>query len=156
MQINEQCSRGFYMKVKKDYLLFIASVVWMIAGFKVSRLGFIAYGENIGILNIFLTVLIYGFFQFMIFGKMVKKHSQRIISYDENQYFWKFFDKKSFLIMAFMMSFGIGLRNLAFVSERFIAVFYTGLGLALFMAGFLFLINFFEYNRKKELAHIFK
>lgn len=148
MQINEQCSRGFYMKVKKDYLLFIASVVWMIAGFKVSRLGFIAYGENIGILNIFLTVLIYGFFQFMIFGKMVKKHSKRIVAYDEKQYFWKFFDKKSFLIMAFMITFGVVLRNSGWVSERFIAIFYTGLGFALFMAGVLFLINFFKYNRE--------
>lgn len=144
------------MKVKKDYLLFIASVVWMIAGFNVLRLGVIAYEGHLELLNIVLSLLVYGFFQFMIFGKMVKKHSKRIVAYDERQYFWKFFDKKSFLIMAFMMSFGIGLRNSTFVSERFIAVFYTGLGLALFMAGFLFLINFFEYNRKKELAHIFK
>ena len=144
------------MKIKKEFLLFIASVVWMIAGFNVLRLGVIAYEGHLELLNIVLSLLVYGFFQFMIFGKMVKKHSKRIVAYDEKQYFWKFFDKKSFLIMAFMITFGVVLRNSGWVSERFIAIFYTGLGFALFMAGVLFLINFFEYNRKKELAHIFK
>lgn len=136
------------MKIKKELLLFIASVVWMIAGFNVLRLGVIAYEGHLELLNIVLSLLVYGFFQFMIFGKMVKKHSKRIVAYDEKQYFWKFFDKKSFLIMAFMITFGVVLRNSGWVSERFIAIFYTGLGFALFMAGVLFLINFFKYNRE--------
>lgn len=136
------------MKIKKEFLLFIASVVWMIAGFNVLRLGVIAYEGHLELLNIVLSLLVYGFFQFMIFGKMVKKHSKRIVAYDEKQYFWKFFDKKSFLIMAFMITFGVVLRNFGWVSERFIAIFYTGLGFALFMAGVLFLINFFKYNRE--------
>lgn len=136
------------MKIKKEFLLFIASVVWMIAGFNVLRLGVIAYEGHLELLNIVLSLLVYGFFQFMIFGKMVKKHSKRIVAYDEKQYFWKFFDKKSFLIMAFMITFGVVLRNSGWVSERFIAIFYTGLGFALFMAGVLFLINFFKYNRE--------
>lgn len=136
------------MKIKKEFLLFIASVVWMIAGFNVLRLGVIAYEGHLELLNIVLSLLVYGFFQFMIFGKMVKKHSKRIVAYDEKQYFWKFFDKKSFLIMAFMITFGVILRNSGWVSERFIAIFYTGLGFALFMAGVLFLINFFKYNRE--------
>lgn len=136
------------MKIKKEFLLFIASVVWMIAGFNVLRLGVIAYEGHLELLNIVLSLLVYGFFQFMIFGKMVKKHSKRIVAYDEKQYFWKFFDKKSFFIMAFMITFGVVLRNSGWVSERFIAIFYTGLGFALFMAGVLFLINFFKYNRE--------
>ena len=44
---------------------------------------------------------------------------------------WHFFDLKSYLIMAFMMGGGIWLRSSGIVSDVFIAVFYTGLGLAL-------------------------
>lgn len=44
--------------------------------------------------------------------------------------------------MAVMMSLGILLRNSSFVSTRFIAVFYTGLGSSLFLAGILFGIHF--------------
>ena len=58
------------------------------------------------------------------------------------QFFLKFFDGKAFVIMAVMMSGGIGLRVSGLVPERFIAVFYTGLGASLLLAGLLFGHNF--------------
>ena len=51
---------------------------------------------------------------------------------------------KSYLIMAFMMSGGIWLRSSRFAPDVFIAVFYTGLGCALALAGVLFWIMFFK------------
>ena len=54
------------------------------------------------------------------------------------------FDLKSYLIMAFMMSGGIWLRNSGLAPEVFIAVFYTGLGCALGSAGILFWVNFIK------------
>ena len=44
--------------------------------------------------------------------------------------------------MAVMMAGGIGLRASGLAPERFIAVFYTGLGAALLLAGLLFGHNF--------------
>ena len=44
--------------------------------------------------------------------------------------------------MAVMMSGGIGLRASGLAPERFIAVFYTGLGAALLLAGLLFGCNY--------------
>lgn len=44
--------------------------------------------------------------------------------------------------MAVMMSGGIGLRLSGLAPERFIAVFYTGLGAALLLAGLLFGRNY--------------
>ena len=44
--------------------------------------------------------------------------------------------------MAFMMTFGIVLRATNIAPERFIAVFYTGLGSALALAGLLFGYHF--------------
>ena len=49
-----------------------------------------------------------------------------------------FFDKKSYLLMVFMIGLGIALRSTGIAPDRFIAVFYTGLGSALTLAGILF------------------
>ena len=86
----------------------------------------------------------------MVFYKLTNKHTIRIQGYEEEkQLFYKFFDLKSFLIMAFMISFGIIIRSFHLLPERFIAVFYTGLGAALFMAGVLFGRNYIQAYRKK-------
>ena len=67
----------------------------------------------------------------------------RICAYEEKRHFFlKFFDLKSFAIMAVMMSGGIALRSSGLAPERFIAFFYTGLGASLLLAGLLFGCNF--------------
>ena len=47
-------------------------------------------------------------------------------------------------IMAVMMTGGIAIRSLHLLPDVFIAVFYTGLGTALALAGVLFAVNFFR------------
>ena len=49
-------------------------------------------------------------------------------------------------IMAIMMGGGIWLRTSGLAPNVFIAVFYTGLGCALALAGIIFGIMFFNYN----------
>lgn len=138
------------MKVKKHHLLFFACVVWMIAGFNVLKIGIESYNEYRTILNYGLTILVFLVFWFMVFYKLTVKHTTRIQGYEEEkQFFYKFFDLKSFFIMAFMISFGIIIRTFHLLPERFIAVFYTGLGAALFLAGVLFGFNYFTVLKKK-------
>ena len=85
----------------------------------------------------------------LYFGRLVKKHTARIQNYEEERHFFmKFFDIKSFIIMAVMMSGGIYLRASSLAPERFIAVFYTGLGSSLLLAGILFGKNFLKYKTK--------
>ncbi|EFH27405.1 hypothetical protein [Gardnerella vaginalis] len=127
------------MKVQKNTLLLIACLVWGAAGSNILKIGLLAYPNYLQPLNYALSLLVFAIFQFLIFGKLVKKHTQRINGYvEEKQFFLKFFDVKSFIIMAFMMTFGIVLRTTNIAPERFIAVFYTGLGSALALAGLLF------------------
>lgn len=138
------------MKVKKHHLLFFACVVWMIAGFNVLKIGIESYNEYRTILNYGLTILVFLIFWFMVFYKLTVKHTTRIQGYEEEkQFFYKFFDLKSFFIMAFMISFGIITRTFHLLPERFIAVFYTGLGAALFLAGVLFGVNYFTVLKRK-------
>lgn len=133
------------MKVKKQTLLILASIVWLIAGFNILRIGVISYGGYVNWSNVLISVLVFLIFWFMVFHKLVLKHTARIQNYEEElQFFWHFFDKKSFLIMAFMMTFGIGLRASHLAPTIFIAVFYSGLGTALFLAGILFGVNYFK------------
>lgn len=131
------------MKVKRNTLLLFACLVWSAAGFNILRIGLLAYPAYFTVLNCLLSVLVFVVFQRFIFGKLVKKHTARISGYlDERHFFLKFFDKKAFAIMAVMMTGGIGLRVSGLAPERFIAVFYTGLGASLLLAGLLFGRNY--------------
>lgn len=133
------------MKVRKKTLLLIACFVWTIAGFNVLRIGILAYPAYLSALNIFLSVVVFTIFQGFIFGKLVKKHTGRITGYtEEYQFFLKFFDMKAFMIMVVMITGGIALRVSGLAPERFIAVFYTGLGASLMLAGILFGRNYFR------------
>lgn len=84
--------------VKKETLLLIAGIVWMIAGFNVARLGMLSY------LNIerrwylyFMSIFVFLLLGFMFF-KMSQKHTRRIIGYEEYRPFWHFFDRKDWII----------------------------------------------------------
>lgn len=136
------------MKVKKMNLILIAGIVWLIAGFNIVRIGVIAYKGYLTVLNILLSVLVYLLFHNMVFRKMVKKHTNRIIGYEEEkQLIFRFFNKQAYCIMVFMMTFGIGLRVSGLVPDLFIAVFYTGLGTSLLIAGVSFGMHYMRQRR---------
>lgn len=135
------------MKVKKRTLLLIACIVWSIAGFNVLRIGIWAYPPYLSIINFLLSIIVFSLFQYFIFGRLVKKHTKRIRNYtDEKLFFLKFFDIKSFIIMAVMMGGGIYLRVSSLAPDIFIAVFYTGLGASLLLAGILLGKNYYTFT----------
>lgn len=87
----------------------------------------------------------------MVFHKLTIKHTERISNYTKDrQFILNFFDLKSFLIMAVMITGGLLIRKFSLLPDRFIAVFYTGLGSALFLAGVLFSYNYFERRKLKK------
>ena len=131
------------MKVKRNTLLLLACLVWSAAVFNILRIGLLAYPSYRSVLNFLLSALVFAVFQKFIFGKLVKKHTARIHAYlEERHFFLKFFDRKAFAIMAVMMTGGISLRASGLAPEQFIAVFYTGLGASLLLAGLLFGRNY--------------
>ena len=136
------------MKVSNRTLVLIASIVWLIAGINVLAIGLSEYNEYLTIINVILSLIVFSIFYFAIFRKMVFKHTDTIASYKENQYFRMFFVLKSFIIMAVMITLGIYLRVSGVASNHFIAVFYTGLGSALTLAGIFFGIKFVIFNKR--------
>lgn len=136
------------MKVKRNTLLLIAALVWSAAGFNILRIGLLAYPPYRTVVNYLLSALVFIVFQIFIFRRLVKKHTARISAYeDELHFFLKFFDVKSFIIMAVMMTGGIWLRSSGAAPDRFIAFFYTGLGASLLLAGLLFACSFAKAAR---------
>jgi len=149
MKNNSEEKECPHFHVRKRTLLAIAGCVWLAAGVNVARLGILSYREirTITPLYILLSLAVFGIFGLM-FYRMSIKHNNRIIGYKhETKPVWKFFDAKSYLIMAFMMSGGIWLRASGLVPVTFIAVFYTGLGCALASSGILFLFLFIQFHK---------
>lgn len=141
------------MKVKKRTLLLIACLVWSAAGANILRIGIISYLPFVSLFHLLLSAAVFLLFDRMIFGRLVEKHTLRILSYpEERQMFLRFFDGKSFAIMADMMSGGILLRRIPAVPTQFIAVFYSGLGAALLLAGILFGVKFFTSSSHSSAA----
>lgn len=141
------------MNVKRNTLLFVAGLVWSAAGLNILRIGILSYRFYLTAINYLLSVLVFAVFYGFIFGNLVKKHTARITAYSHGRHFiLKFFDGKSFAIMALMMTGGIALRSSGLAPQRFIAVFYTGLGAALLLAGLLFVRN---YGQAQACQHAY-
>lgn len=139
-------------KVQKRTLLLVASIVWMFAGFRVFTIGLedIHFNKGNGmVILIFASLTFIVFFRF-IFMKLVKKHTVRIVNSElDKQYIYSFFDLRSYLIMGFMMFMGIYVRSLGVFNPYYLGIFYTGLGLALFISGVSFLIKSLNFNITK-------
>jgi hypothetical protein len=129
---------------KKD-LLIVAGAVWLIAGINVLRIGILTYRDYHSLVNYLLSVVVFLLFHFMVFGRLVKKHTARMLGYaQDKQPIYRFLDLKAFLIMVVMIGGGILIRRFELLLLHFIAVFYTGLGTALTLAGILFLVQRFK------------
>lgn len=135
------------LKMKKENLIIVAGVVWLLAGVNVALIGLRSVVEMSGAAAGIIVALVVGtvaaFFAFhAMFGKLVLKNAQRIRGLEgERLSFLRFLDLKGYLIMAFMMSFGFGLRLTGLIPTWFFAFFYTGLGCALALAGASFLLH---------------
>ena len=58
------------MKVKKRTLLLLASIVWLIAGFNIIRIGILSYTGHVTVVNILLSALVFAVFWSMVFYKL--------------------------------------------------------------------------------------
>lgn len=137
--------RNLIPRVPKRYLLLIAGLVWLAAGVNILLIGlpnFVAgWGGNP--LYLLMAAAVFAVFMALIFAPLVKKHTVRILNLPgERAAILRFFDAKSYLIMAFMMSGGILLRNSHLAAPIFIGYLYTGIGASLAGAGVRFLLRF--------------
>ncbi len=140
-----------WLHVKKRTLLAIAGGVWLLAGLNVIRMGVMAYFSlaEFNYLYLLLSLVVTGLFGAMFYGLSLK-HTDRIKAYSgSTRPFWHFFDLKSYIIMAVMMSGGVSLRVLGVLPTTFVAFFYTGVGAALMLAGAMFFCRYARFTDDK-------
>ena len=128
------------LKMKKENLITVAGVNVVLIG---ARAAVEMSGVAVGVVVALVVGAVAAFFAFhAMFGTIVLKNAQRIRGLDaERLNFLRFLALKGYLIMAFMMSFGFGLRLTGLIPTWFFAFFYTGLGSALALAGASFLMH---------------
>ena len=136
----------------KNHLMLIAGLVWCAAGAMVCMIGL---PLEVGLAPSHLILLplagvIFLAFYFLVFSRLVQKHTSRIRARTEDRLpFWHFFNTSSWLVMAVMMGGGMALRLSHLMPDWMIAFFYSGLGVALFLCGLRFVGIF---ARKDVLA----
>ena len=141
------------IKVKTIHLLAINGILWTAIGIKIAAIGIGNYcqtGCSRALLwMIPLSVLVFAGF-YMMFTGIVRKYSERIMSMpDEKTSIFRTFSVKGYLIIAFMISLGIGLKHIPGIPGSFFAWFYSGLGPGLLSAGIRFLLRW--YRERKAL-----
>lgn len=127
--------------VTQHTLLITAGIVWLLAGINILRIGLVCWigDDQYWLFKICEASLIFLLFFGLIFHKLYKKHTLRISKKQGKNCPFSFFDVKGWIVMAFMITTGVIARVYHLLPDSFIAVFYTGLSLALIGTGLRFI-----------------
>lgn len=135
--------------VTKNTLLITAGALWLIAGVNILRIGLGCWinDSHYWLFKFCEATLVFLLFFGIIFHKLYRKHTHRISQKKALNCPFSFFDIKGWIVMISMITIGVLARTLHLLPDAFIAVFYTGLSLALIGTGIRF-IRYWWKNRK--------
>ncbi|MGI6815134.1 hypothetical protein ACFX5L_02535 [Bacteroides sp. KG123] len=133
--------------VSPNTLLITAGTIWTLAGGNILRIGLMCWMDDgrHWLLKVGEAGLVFLFFAF-IFHRLYKKYTLRISQKKGKHCPFSFFDVRGWIVMACMITMGVVIRVYSLLPETFIAVFYTGLSLALLGTGLRF-IGYWWRNR---------
>lgn len=138
--------------VKKNTLLLIAFILWSITEFNILIIGMVSYREHITIINFILSVVVFLISHYFLFRSIVKKHIERIVSYNnELQFIFKFIDIKSYIMLCTITFLSLLFQKYDFLPEVFIAIVYLGFGSALFYNGIILGLNYLKQVKKSKI-----
>ena len=138
------------LHVPKNLLILIAGLVWCVAGAMVCLVGLplLFRLDPLDPALLPLAVVIFFVFYLFVFSRLVHKHTDRIRGRSEERLpVWHFFNASSWIVMFVMMGGGMALRLSHTAPDWFIAFFYSGLGVALFLCG----LRFVDVYRRKAV-----
>ena len=136
--------------VQKRTLLLIAGCAWSIAGgILISRSLIHLIGVNhLLAMELGIGIVFGSFFYLLLFARISKKHITRINLIEiDNPCFFSFFNFRSYLLMAIMISGGITLRLSGLVNQEIIYTFFLCMGIPLLVSAWRF---FFSYAKNKK------
>jgi hypothetical protein len=130
-------------KVTKHSLLYIAASVWLFAGGMLLFKGFSLIGRIHHYLWFKSLIAFIGgmLFYMILFSKISLKHTRRIIGMEnEHPCAFSFFNYKSYILMAVMITSGILLRRSGLLETQYLCIFYLIMGMPLFISAFRFFL----------------
>lgn len=136
-----------FVILPKNVLVLIAGAVWSLAGAMVVRIGLPLLWQTgwTQPMLLLLALIVFLIFYFLIFSRLVGKHTARIRANPLQRLpFWNFFDRSSYVVMVIMMSGGMWIRKAQLAPNWMIGFFYSGLGIALFACGVRFLAAYWN------------
>ena len=140
----------FKPAVTKSVLLLLAGSVWLCVGTMLLVLAHAWLSNAPGTIAIMffgfgvvLALLVHHFG----FLKIVDKNIERILPMVEKKCLFSFISWKSYIIILVMVALGTFLRHSA-IPHRFLAILYTGIGLALILSSLRYLRVFLQEIRK--------
>ena len=136
--------------VQKRTLLMIAGCAWSIAGgILISRSLIHLIGVNhLLAMELGIGIVFGSFFYLLLFARISKKHITRINLIEiDNPCFFSFFNFRSYLLMAIMISGGITLRLSGLVNPEIIYTFFLCMGIPLLVSAWRF---FYSYAKNKK------
>ncbi|MCX6244997.1 MAG: hypothetical protein NTU98_09865 [Bacteroidetes bacterium] len=131
--------------VSKRSLLLIAGCAWTIAGgILISRSLIHLIGVNHHLaLEIGIGIIFGILFYILLFARISKKHINRITLIKiDNPCFFSFFNFRSYLMMAIMISGGITLRLSGLINLDYIYTFFLTMGIPLLVSAYRFFYSF--------------
>lgn len=136
--------------VQKRTLLLIAGCAWTIAGVILifrSLLWLIGANHHLT-MEIGIGIVLGILFYILLFARISKKHITRItLIRIDNPCFFSFFNFRSYLLMAIMISGGITLRLSGLVNPEIIYTFFLCMGIPLLVSAWRF---FYSYAKNKK------
>lgn len=134
-------------RISKHYLLLVAAIVWTFAGSMLLKKGFTFMQEYPDFMVLKLLGCLVGGLAFfaLLFRKISGKHVQRIQSMPiDRPCLFSFFNFRSYMLMAVMISSGIILRKTGVVSPKYLALVYITMGIPLLLSSLRFYFTFFK------------
>lgn len=133
--------------VNRKWLIMISGVMWSGVGLLLIRIAtkwFAAF--NSGQMTLALTTgpLLGLAIAYFGFRKLAKENAERILAYPQRVCVFAFQRWQSYLLILVMMGMGIFMRTTSFIPRFLLAPMYIGIGLALFLASFVYYRSYFS------------
>jgi len=141
----------FKPAVNKSVLLFMAGFVWLCVGIMLLSLAYSwLSGEPQEVFFVFFCLGIVAalFVHHFGFLRIADKNIRRILPMDGKRCLFSFITWKSYIIIVVMVMMGNLLRHTSMIPPRYLAILYTGIGLALVLSSLRYLRVFIKEAAK--------
>lgn len=146
--------RQFIPHISKSSLLLLAALVWAFAGIMLLSRGVAGITDSGWVLWLKLVggfmagVLFYCF----MFIRISAKHIHRIKNLEKKrQPFYSFFNLRSYIMMASMITLGVTLRTTGIVPMVYMSVFYVVMGTPLLLSALRFMLHYFPFRKDQNI-----